>query len=246
MVLNNERMRVKARMLLVGKSHIGKTLLFFNAFVRLLIRILITLLVLKFVSLLQASGGGIIIALSFTAAILAALLCECVRVAGDRWYLALCSEESANLWQIVLGFSAADFILAIKLRVRAGLSSFIRVCIFFTFPLAFIAFTLAVAQKGASLAVLSVLGAGSIILLLCGIGFGVASLGCVNLARTLCCYDVNDFRYLLKKLEASAASLFKYTLSLGFVNSAYRRAAKVIFAIGICRESATIMLFKNI
>lgn len=232
--MNNERMRVKARMLLVGKSHVGKALLFFNVFVKALIRILVAFLFWKFVFLLNVDGGKIIISLSIAAVILASLLCECVRLAGDRWYLALCSEESLNLWQIVLGFSVSDFMLAIKVGIKARFAAFIRAGAFLVFPLAFLAFTLSVAQKGASIAVIAVLSAGSLILLLCGIGFGVASLSCVNLARTLCCYRLKDFGSLLKKLEASACGLFKYTLSLGFLNSAYRRAAKLIFAIGVC------------
>ncbi len=232
--MNNEQMRVRARMLLVGKSYTGRGLLIFNVIMRLLLRVLVALLLWKLASLAHGVGGRVIIAFSFMSILLAELLCECVSVVRDRWYLALCSEKPVTVLKLMIEFNIQDFVLALKSGIAVRLASALRIFVFLAFPLFFNVFSLAVAKRGASAAVLSVLGVGSLLLLLCGMIFSAVSIGCVNLARILCCYDIKKFSSALKRLEASASALFKYSLLLGLFNSAYRRTAKLIFALGIC------------
>ncbi len=229
-VLENERMRVRARMLLLGRSRIGRALLAFAVFLRVAVRILAALTVVRAAALAAYTGGRVVIVLSAFAVASAFLLCECARTVSDRWYIAVCEGKSVSVSRLILNFNFADFILSLKSGIVSRFYAFLRVMAFLAFPLAFTAFVFAVASRGASAAVLSILAAGSLILLVCGVGFAAVGLSCVRLARMLCCYDLKAFRSRLGLLESSAAKFLGYSLTLGLFNSAYRRTAELIFA----------------
>lgn len=228
--LENERMRVQARVLLLGRSRMGRLLLAFSVVLRIAVRILAALTVVKAAVLVSFTGGRVMIVLSVVAVAAAFLLCECARTVSDRWYLAVCNGKPVSVSSLILSFSFSDFVFSVKSGVFYRFYSSLRSMAFLAFPFVFAAFVLFVAARGASAAVLSILAAGSLALLLCGAGFAAVSLSCVRLARMLCCYDLKGFGAKLGKLEASASKLLGYSLTLGLFNSAYRRTAELIFA----------------
>ena len=234
--LENERMRVRARVLLVGRSRVGRALLGFSVMLRAALRLLAVLLAVKAAVLVVTAGGRFILFLGVFTVVSAFLLCECARTVRDRWYLAVSEDKPVSVARLILGFNFADFLFSVKIGVLARFYSFLRLSVFLLFPLGFAAFTLAVGMRGASYAVMGVLAAGSFILLVCGVAFAGVSLSCVRLARTLCCYDSRCFKLNLGRLEADALKLFGYSITLGFFNTAYRRTAKLLLAHNVIKS----------
>ncbi|MBQ8027377.1 MAG: hypothetical protein IJ261_04600 [Clostridia bacterium] len=226
--MNNERIRVRARILLVGKSRAGNCLVLFSAVLRILVYTLAAITALRLRSFMLTTYGKTVLILCAVAVALGALLLQCVRTVKDRWYACACEDKQISVTELITAFSVRDVLLSL----RSGFASLIftlgRLLLFLFFPSVFTAFTAFMVRDGLSVTVFAVMLLGNILLWLCSLFFAAVSLNCVSLARSVCS-GKNGFVSGLKILDSSAFSLFRFGVMLSVFNRSYRRLSKIIF-----------------
>ncbi len=225
-----EKIRVGARVKLIGRVRTGNLLVLFSAFLRFNVYTLITLLLFRFDVLYKSTFGKFILSLSVFTLCLAALLLLCARTVKDRWYAAISEGYYMNVTDFIAGFTLRDVLNAVMCGVISSFLSLIRIIAFCGFPFAFISLIFFLMRDGLSRAVFFVLLFGFVVLTVCSAFFLVMSLGCVSLARSLCFCSTNKFIRILSSLEKNCFRLFSFSLFLSAFNRCCRRFSKIEFA----------------
>lgn len=228
--MNFEKIRVGARVKLIGRLRTGNMLVLFSAFLRLALYTLAALALFHFENLCKNTFGRVIIFLSAVVFCLAVLLLWCARTVKDRWYAAISEGYYVDVTDFIVRFTLRDVLNSFMCGLISSLLSLIRIIAFCGFPFAFISLIFFLMRDGLSRAVFFVLLFGFVVLTVCSAFFLVMSLGCVSLARSLCFCSTNKFIRLLSSLEKSCFRLFSFSLFLSAFNRCLRRFSKIEFA----------------
>lgn len=225
-----EKIRVGARVKLIGRVRTGNLLVLFSTFLRFNVYTLITLLLFRFDVLYKSTFGKFILSLSVFTLCLAALLLLCARTVKDRWYAAISEGYYMNVTDFIAGFTLRDVLNAVMCGVISSFLSLIRVFIFCSIPSVLAVLIIFLMRDGVSRAVLFILLFGFVTLTVCSVLFLTVSLGCVSLARSLCFCSTNKFMHILRSLEKNCFRLFSFSLFTGVFNRCCRRFSKIEFA----------------
>ncbi len=225
-----EKIRVGARIKLVGKIKTGNMLVAFSACLRVAVYCLAGLVVIRFESFYSSVGGKIMLILCGIAFLLSFLLLQCARTVKDRWFSALNSSDAVFVSDLIAGFSMRDVIKSVKLCMLSFGFSIMRLVVFGALPSALAVLLLFGLREGVSRTVLYVFLFGFAVVAILSAFFASVSLGCVSLARSLCPGSAGEFMRILKNLEKSSFLLFKFSLFLSTFNRCSRRYSKIVFA----------------
>lgn len=225
-----EKIRVGARMKLVGKVKTGNLLIFFSVCLRVAVYLLAFLTAVRFPDLYSTVGGRAVLALCAVAVFLCMLILQCTRTVKDRWFSSLNTNSPALISEIVVSFTFSDILKSVKCSILSFVFSFIRVVLFGALPSALTLWLWIALRDGVSRAVLFIFLCGFVIAVMCSAFFMSVSLGCVSLARSLCSGDAGRFVKMLKILEKNFFRLFRYSLFLSTFNRCSRRFSKIVFA----------------
>ena len=237
--MNYEEMKIKARVLLMGKRDVGSMLIFFLFFLRVAVKSLAVLVVANSSALLADKVGRVFFALGIVTVVSGFLLAECTCFVVDKWFLCVAQGTCRPVVNLLCAFRFSDFLAALKFGAVNRFYVFTRYFVFVAFPIAFAAFSILAVTRGVSVEMFCVLAAGSAVLITCGLCFALAAVSCVGVSRTVCVGGKNIFRNCLASVERYVASLFFYSLTLGFSGVAYRRMAKLIFAQQVFQNNIT-------
>ena len=235
--MNGEKLKVTARLLFIGKTHVGNALSLFSVVLRLGVRALSALLFLRFENLFPSLSGRVLLGFGVLGVAFGALLCECTRTVRDRWYGSVCDSENKSVIELITDFSFADFLLTLKNRALSAAFMVTRAVVYFSFPLAILAFSLNFLSRGVSLHLVAVIAAGNLLLLLLSALFFFASFNCISLARTLSCNGAKGYVSRLRALERRSFGLLSYSALLSVFNRGYRCVAKLLFARSVVGET---------
>ena len=125
-----EKIRVGARMKLVGKVKTGNLLIFFSVCLRVAVYLLAFLTVVRFPDLYSTVGGRAVLALCAVAVFLCMLILQCTRTVKDRWFSSLNSQSPVLVSDIVAGFTFGDILKSVKCSILSFVFSSIRVVLF--------------------------------------------------------------------------------------------------------------------
>lgn len=225
-----EKIRVGARMKLVGKVKTGNMLIFFSVCLRVAVYTLAFFTALRFSYLYSFVGGRFLLALCGVVILLGLLILQCTRTVKDRWFSSLSKSEAVLISDIVTGFRVCDAVKSVKIGILSFVFSFIRMVLFGALPSALSFLLWNTLCEGVSRAVLFFFLSGYVLAVLCSAFFMTVSLSCVSLARSLCSDNVSDFAEILKNLEKNCFRLFGYSLFLSIFNRCSRRFSKIVFA----------------
>ena len=231
-----EKIRVGARMKLVGRVKTGNILVAFSVCLRVAVYCLAVLAVIHFKYFYSSVGGRVLILMSFTAVLLGVLLLQCTRTVKDRWFSALNSSKPVCVSDIVAVFSLRDIVRSVKCGILSFAYSLLRFVLFAAFP-SLLSFLLWVAVRdGISRTVFFIFVSGFAVITVCSVLFLSVSLRSVSLARSLCRGSAGEFMRALRILENNSFLLFKFSLFLSIFNRCTRRFSEIVFA-GMLLES---------
>jgi len=230
MILTFEKIRVGARMKLVGRVKTGNMLVAFSVCLRVAVYSLAGLTVIRFKYFYSSGGGRVMLLLCAVAVLLGLLLLQCARTVKDRWFSALNSSDAVMVSDLIAGFSLRDVIRSVKFGVLSFVFSLIRLVLFGALPSALAVLLWLGLRDGVSRTVLYVFVSGFAVVAVCSVFFTSVSLGCVSLARSLCRGSAGEFMRALRILENNSFLLFKFSLFLSIFNRCTRRFSEIVFA----------------
>jgi len=239
--LSFEKIRVGARVKLIGRLRTGNMLVLFSAFLRLALYTLAALALFHFENLCKNTFGRVIIFLSAVVFCLAVLLLWCARTVKDRWYAAISEGCYVTVTALIVRFTLRDVLNSVICGLISSFLSLVRVVAFCGFPLALAVWMLFLMRDGVSRTVFFVLLFGFTVLAVCSVFFLAVSLGCVSLTRSLCFCSTNKFIRILRSLEKSCFSLFAFSLFLSAFNRCSRRFSKIEFARFVILRDYTLL-----
>lgn len=226
--MNNEKIRVGARLLLVGKSRVGNGLVLFSSFLHIAVYLLVFLIALRRDEFVKTVGGKTVLGASVFAILSAFVLLMCLRTVKDRWYASVCAGEQASVSDLIIDFNFRDVLVSLSNAILSFVVSSLRIVQFLSFPLAFAVFVFGVVKDGTSVNVFCILAVGNLIAFVCSLIFVVGSLNCVSLARTVSCGSLRKFTSSLKLLDFAMFRLFWFDSFLSVVNRCSRRLSKIM------------------
>lgn len=241
MFLTFEKIRVGARVKLIGRTCTGNLLVLFSVCMWIIVYTLSVLVLINFDKLYMSIFGRVILGLSAVALISGVLLLRCVRTVKDRWYAAISEGCYVRVSDLVVRFTLRDVLNSVICSVISSFLSVIRVAVFFSFPFALALWIFSLVRNGASRAVLCVLLLGFVVLTVCSGFFLAVSLGCVSLARSLCFCTANKFMHILRSLEKNCFRLLSFSVFLSVFNRCSRRFSKIEFARLIVLNDYTLL-----
>ncbi len=225
-----EKIRVGARMKLVGRVKTGNMIVAFSVGLRVAVYCLAVLAVIHFKYLYSSVGGRVVLSLCSVAVLLGLVLLQCTRTVKDSWFSALNSSDAVFIADLIADFSLRDVMNSVKYGVLSFVFSLMRLLLFSALPSALAVLLWSGLRDGVSRTVLFVFVSGFAAVTICSVFFASVSLGCVSLARSLCPGSVGEFMQILKNLEKNCFLLFKFSLFLSTFNRCSRRFSKIVFA----------------
>ena len=225
-----EKIRVNARLKLIGRVKTGNLLVAFSVFLRIAVYTLAVLVLLHFDDYYKSVNGRAFLALCGAGLFFGVLLLWCARTVKDRWYAALSDGCYMNVIDIITRFKFYDVLNSVSCGLFSSISSLIRVIAFCGFPTAAAVLIISLVNSGISRAVFLVMMCGFIAVVGYSAFFLAVSLNCVSLARSFCFCSVHRFKYILRLLEKNCFNLLRFSLFLSIFNRCVRRFSKLEFA----------------
>lgn len=232
--MNGEKIRVLARVLLIGKNASANAVAAFSAFFRLTVFYLVFLYIKNFSECLQSVRGKTVLLIGAVTLAAALVLLECIRTVKDRWYDYTKTGQGCSFSELTVSFGLSDLFVSLVGALMSLQASVLRFVVFFFVPLSGLFLTVKLLIYGVSNAMITVLIAGNMLLFCCALLFWLVSLNCVSLARSLCVADIKRFYSVLHALDKYAFRFFKFGSLLSVVNRGSRRLAKLMYADCVC------------
>lgn len=230
MLLNNENIRVLARVMLIGKSASVNAVELFSALFRAVVFALCYLYIKNFVEYRQSIFGNTVLVIGAITIVIALIMLECMRTVKDRWYGLVKAGHDCSFSDLIVSFGVDDLFFSLLSAFASCWASVLRFTVFFFVPAASAFLTLNFLKYGVSNLMLAALIAGNFVLLCCALVFWFISLNCVSLARSLCVGDIRRFVPVLYSLDMCAFRLFRFGVFLSVSNRGSRRLAKIMYA----------------
>ena len=142
-------------------------------------------------SAFESGEYGLVLSVVFSvSSIMLYFLTVCFQLLRDRWMFCSMGKHKKKLSTLLVQFSFADFLLAVKLNVFARVRCALRAVLFLSFPVAVCVYCFELAGFEMTLTKWYVCIAACSLLLGLGAFFTVASFFSVLAAKKLCCFNV--------------------------------------------------------
>ncbi|MBO5359420.1 MAG: hypothetical protein J6B25_01120 [Clostridia bacterium] len=234
--MNNENIRVLARVMLIGKSASVNAVELFSALFRAVVFGLCYLYIKNFVEYRQSILGNTVLVIGAITIVIALIMLECMRTVKDRWYGLVKAGHDCSFSDLIVSFGVDDLFFSLLSAFASCWASVLRFTVFFFVPAASAFLTLNFLKYGVSNLMFTALTVGNFVLFCCALVFWLVSLNCISLARSLCVGDIKRFASVLSILDRYAFRIFRFGTLLSVVNAGSRRLAKIMYAdYGFCK-----------
>ena len=208
--MNYEKLRLKVGHLLLGKKRTAKFVVIFPKLLFLLQVALWGAGVYNAAMFERGEYGLALSAVFAVTSILLYFLTASFHLLRDRWLFCSMGKHKKKLSTLLIEFSFADFLLAVKLNVFLRVRCVLRAVLFLAFPVAVCVYCFELAGFEMTRTKWLVCIAGCSLLLGLGAFFTVASLCSVFTAKRLCCFDIkHTFSSFIFKTAALDSKCFK-------------------------------------